>query len=85
MQSRLSASATLYSTATYSSQTLFSSVRKIACVHRIHLECRCLMPAILFGEGTGLGSDPLVIRACRSSLEMINSKEEHKSLPARKH
>ena len=59
-------------------------VGQIACVRRIHLRRRRLIPAVLLGEDVGLGSDSpviTVIRACRSFLEMINKSEVHSSLP----
>ena len=35
-----------------------------------YLGSRCLILAVLLGDDTGLGSDPLVIRACHSFLEL---------------
>ena len=52
-----------------SSCTLFFRSDRLGTPRTSYLGRRCLIPALLLGRDTGLGSDPPVIRACRSFLE----------------
>ena len=81
MQSRVSARVAGRSPAEYNPHCVFHrnillSGRTLSCpsdcsctLHTSYLGRRCLILAVLWGEDTGQGSDPPVIRACHSFLE----------------
>ena len=61
--------ATLFSIETSRCHTLSCRPDRSCMLHTSYLGCRCLVLVVFLGEDTGLGSDPPVIRACRSFLE----------------
>ena len=62
--------ATLFSTATSRCRTLSCRSDRSCTPHTSYLGRRYLILAVLLGDVTGLGSDPPVIRACHSFLEL---------------
>jgi len=79
MQSRVSARVACRSPVEYSHfvfhhsislSTLSSQSDCSRTPHTSYLGCRCLILAVLLGEVTGLRSDPPVIRACHSFLQL---------------